>query len=62
MVTLTLADELSGELAQMLAGEVTTGWEKWLTSLVDPFYAKDAKLFQSDEIDKAWAWLRADAV
>jgi hypothetical protein len=27
MVTLTVADELSGELAQMLAGEVTTEGE-----------------------------------
>jgi hypothetical protein len=35
-------------------------WEKWLTALADPFYAKDAKLFHSDEADKAWAWLRED--
>jgi hypothetical protein len=35
-------------------------WEKWLTALADPFYAKDAKLFHSGEIDKAWAWLREE--
>jgi len=35
-------------------------WEKWLTSLADPFYAKDAKFFHSAEIDKAWAWLREE--
>ena len=34
-------------------------WEKWLTALVDPFYAKDAKFFHPDEMDKAWAWLRS---
>jgi hypothetical protein len=35
-------------------------WEKWLAALADPFYAKDAELFHSDEVDKAWAWLRED--
>ena len=35
-------------------------WEKWLTALVDPFYAKDAKFFHPEESDKAWAWLRKD--
>ena len=33
-------------------------WEKWLTALADPFYAKEAKFFHLDESDKAWAWLR----
>ena len=33
---------------------------KWLTALVDPFYAKDAKFFHPEESDKAWAWLRKD--
>lgn len=33
-------------------------WEKWLTALVDPFYANDAKFFHPEEMDKAWAWLR----
>ena len=37
-------------------------WEKWLTALAHPFYAKDAKLFHSGEIDKAWSWLRSDTV
>ena len=35
-------------------------WEKWLTSLADPFYAKDAKFFHPEETDKAWAWLRKE--
>jgi hypothetical protein len=35
-------------------------WEKWMTSLVDPFYAKDAKFFHPEETDKAWAWLREE--
>jgi len=33
-------------------------WEKWLTALADPFYAKDAKFFHPEETDKAWTWLR----
>ena len=32
-------------------------WEKWLTSLVEPFYAKEAKFFHPEEKDKAWTWL-----
>src|SRR5512139_3767339 len=32
-------------------------WEKWLTALVDPFYAHDAKFFHPEESDQAWAWL-----
>ena len=35
-------------------------WEEWLTSLVKPFYAKDAKFFHPEETDKAWSWLRED--
>jgi SpoIIAA-like len=35
-------------------------WEKWLTALADPFYAKEAKFFHPEEKDKAWAWLRED--
>jgi hypothetical protein len=35
-------------------------WEKWLTALVDPFYAKEAKFFHSQELDKAWAWLQEE--
>jgi SpoIIAA-like len=36
-------------------------WEKWMTALVDPFYAKEGKFFHPDEIDKAWAWLGEEA-
>jgi hypothetical protein len=35
-------------------------WEKWLASLADPFYAKDAEFFHLEEKDKAWAWLREE--
>ncbi len=35
-------------------------WEKWLTALVDPFYAKEARFFHPEEIDAAWAWLRPE--
>jgi hypothetical protein len=35
-------------------------WEKWMTSLVDPFYAKDGKFFRPEETDKAWAWLKEE--
>jgi hypothetical protein len=34
-------------------------WQKWLTALADPFYAKDAQFFHPDETGKAWAWLRS---
>ena len=33
-------------------------WEKWITHLAKPFYARDAKFFHTAEINKAWAWLR----
>ena len=35
-------------------------WQQWLTALVDPFYADEAEFFHPDDIDKAWAWLRAE--
>jgi hypothetical protein len=35
-------------------------WEKWLTALADPFYAKEANFFHPEEMDEAWAWLRGD--
>ena len=35
-------------------------WEKWMTALVDPFYAKEAKFFHPEAVDKAWAWLREE--
>jgi hypothetical protein len=33
-------------------------WEKWLTKLAEPFYAKEAKFFYPEETDRAWAWMR----
>ena len=33
-------------------------WEKWLASLADPFYAKEATFFKVEERERAWAWLR----
>jgi len=33
-------------------------WEKWITHLAKPIYAKDAKYFKTADTDKAWAWLR----
>ena len=33
-------------------------WEKWLTTLVDPLYAREAKYFHTADIDAAWAWPR----
>jgi len=35
-------------------------WQEWLTALVNPFYANDAKFFHPEETDKAWAWLGKD--
>jgi len=32
-------------------------WEKWLTKLVDPFYASKAKYFNTTEMDAAWDWV-----
>jgi hypothetical protein len=37
-------------------------WEKWMTDLIKPFYAKEGEFFPPDEIDKAWAWLRQKKV
>jgi hypothetical protein len=33
-------------------------WEKWISKLADPFYAKKAKYFHPDDIDAAWKWLK----
>ena len=30
-------------------------WEKWLTRLAEPFYAREARYF--DDVDRAWDWL-----
>ncbi|HEY53090.1 MAG TPA: STAS/SEC14 domain-containing protein [Caldilineae bacterium] len=32
-------------------------WQKWLTHLVDPFYAREAEFFQTEDSEAAWAWL-----
>lgn len=34
-------------------------WQKWLTSLVDPFYARDARFFPTAEREAAWVWLQS---
>lgn len=33
-------------------------WQKWLTALCSPWYAKEARFFPPEESDKAWAWMR----
>lgn len=33
-------------------------WEKWITHLAKPFYARDAKFFKIEDISGAWTWLR----
>ena len=33
-------------------------WEKWLTKMVSPFYAREAQYYHSDDIESAWVWLR----
>ena len=35
-------------------------WQKWLTALASPWYAKEARFFLPEETDKAWSWLRQD--
>ena len=34
-------------------------WEEWLTKVAGTFYAVEAKFYNSDDIDSAWAWLRS---
>ena len=33
-------------------------WQKWMTVIVDPFFAREAKFFATDERDAAWEWLQ----
>jgi SpoIIAA-like len=33
-------------------------WEKWITHLAHPLYAKEAKCFHSADMPKAWSWLK----
>ncbi|MFC2029989.1 STAS/SEC14 domain-containing protein [Chloroflexota bacterium] len=32
-------------------------WQERMTALVDPFFAREAEFFQTDERDAAWEWL-----
>jgi len=34
-------------------------WDQWLTNLAAPFYAREVKYYHSDDIERAWDWLRA---
>jgi hypothetical protein len=36
-------------------------WEKWIAHLAKPFYARNVKFYHTDDIAKAWTWLRSDA-
>jgi hypothetical protein len=54
---LRLGAEFRHKLEKMaIVGDKT--WEKWVTHLAKPFFARDAKFFHSADIAKAWAWLR----
>jgi hypothetical protein len=33
-------------------------WEKWIAAVADPFYAREAEFFKTDDSDAAWSWLR----
>ena len=46
------------EKIQKLAVTGDKTWEKWITNLALPFYAKEAKYFPSADMTKAWSWLR----
>ncbi len=35
-------------------------WQKWLTHLVDPFYAREAQFFSPQDSESAWTWLADD--
>jgi hypothetical protein len=34
-------------------------WQKWLTAVVDPFYAREAEFFPTADRAAAWEWLQA---
>ena len=54
---LKFGSEFHHEIKKMaIVGDKT--WEKWITHLSKPFFARDAKYFHHADIDKAWAWLR----
>jgi len=51
------ASEFHNKIDKMaIVGEKS--WEKWFAHLAKHFYAQDAKYFKSEEIDKAWDWLK----
>jgi len=33
-------------------------WQEWMTSLVDPFYAREAEFFDTEAREAAWEWLQ----
>ncbi len=33
-------------------------WQKWITHLADPFYAREAQFFSSQDSEAAWTWLK----
>ena len=33
-------------------------WQEWMTALVDPFFAREAEFFPTDEREAAWEWLQ----
>ncbi len=33
-------------------------WQKWMTKIADPFFAQEAKYFETSRVNKAWDWLR----
>ncbi len=35
-------------------------WEKWISHLARPFYAQNVKFFHTDDIERAWTWLKGD--
>lgn len=54
---LKFGSEFRHEIQKMaIVGDKT--WEKWITHLARPFYARNAKFFHIADINKAWAWLR----
>jgi hypothetical protein len=36
-------------------------WEEWLAKLAEPFYAREARFFHTEEREDAWAWLQEAA-
>jgi hypothetical protein len=57
ILDLKMGFELHNKIEKMaIVGDKS--WEKWMTHLAKPFYAQDAKYFNSGEIDNAWAWVK----